>query len=107
VCPANVSVRGQTMADWFVEEYMLGGSGAGSPHIVGTTASAAASRLGRHKILATSARTSLLFSCSEGITPSSPRVGAAAAQPRTSTRTYSDPPRSRIVITSHTASVYQ
>jgi hypothetical protein len=35
VCPANVSVRGQTMADWFVEEYMLGGSGAGSPHIVG------------------------------------------------------------------------
>ena len=32
---ANVSVRNQTMAAWFVEEYMLGQSGAGSDSIVG------------------------------------------------------------------------
>jgi hypothetical protein len=32
---ANVSVKGQTMADWFVEQYMLGSSGAGNDNIVG------------------------------------------------------------------------
>lgn len=32
---ANISVKGQTMVDWFIDEYMLGESGAGSDNIVG------------------------------------------------------------------------
>ena len=32
---ANVSVGGQTMAEWFVSEYMLGPDGAGHPGVVG------------------------------------------------------------------------
>ena len=35
---ANVSVNGQTMVDWFVDEYMLGPTGAGHPAIVGCVA---------------------------------------------------------------------
>ena len=32
---ANVSVKGQTMVDWFVNDYMLGPTGAGNPSVVG------------------------------------------------------------------------
>ena len=32
---ANLSINGQTMVEWFVDEYMLGNGGAGHPHIVG------------------------------------------------------------------------
>jgi hypothetical protein len=32
---ANLTVDGQTMADWFVDEYMMGASGAGNPNVVG------------------------------------------------------------------------
>lgn len=32
---ANASVRGQTLAEWFVREYMLGSGGAGHPDVAG------------------------------------------------------------------------
>ena len=32
---ANVSVRGQTLAEWFVEEYFGGAAGLGNPDILG------------------------------------------------------------------------
>jgi hypothetical protein len=32
---ANVSIHGQTMLDWYIEDYLFGPTGAGNPHVSG------------------------------------------------------------------------